>query len=71
MQLLDVTAAPDELVERLQAAAEPLLLGDKQLTSDQLAAFGIHYRLLQSWVMRQRGDKVCGVVDVLLRVLGA
>ncbi|WIA40914.1 hypothetical protein OEZ86_004574 [Tetradesmus obliquus] len=69
VQLLDVTAAPDELVERLQAAAEPLLLGDKQLTSDQLAAFGIHYRLLQSWVMRQRGDKARRLIDRRLEEL--
>lgn len=35
-------------------------------------AYGMQYRMLQSWVRRQRADhgQVAGAVDMLLRVLG-
>jgi hypothetical protein len=71
LDLLDAVAAPDDMVKRLQAAAGPLLLGSVKLDESQLAAFCMQHRMLQLWVKRERVDKVCGVADVLLSVLGA
>jgi hypothetical protein len=70
IELLDVITAPDELMERLQAAAVLLASDSVQLQEQQQAVFAMQYKMLQSWVKRRRVDKVAAAVDVLLSVLG-
>lgn len=70
VQLLAAAAAPDELLERLQAAAELLSSGRLQLSQQQQEEFGLHHAVLQQWVARGRADKVAGAVGLLLGVLG-
>jgi hypothetical protein len=70
IELLDVITAPDELMERLQAAVLLLASDSVQLQEKQQAVFAVQYKMLQSWVKRQRVDRVAAAVDVLLSVLG-
>jgi hypothetical protein len=70
LELLDAVAAPDQLVERLQAAVELVAAGRLEMSDQQQAVVSVQYKVVQTWVKRQRGDKVAGAVAVLLGVLG-
>jgi hypothetical protein len=70
VKLLGALAAPDELIDRLQAAVNLVAAGRVQLQAEQQEMFETQYMMLQLWVKRQRVDKVAGAVAVLLGVLG-